>query len=1213
MNIQVIVTGNQTTREYHLDTECYHQLDQQSLSLVTMDTRGISSEDAFILRSHCSLRLILKIICTLGCLCHFIVINSYYFKYETAAFYAPYIALRQQIPLLSLCFISSHSTATNITFMDQSNLVDISFDSSTFPSVNVSSVVIDCHMRNFSTGKMDFNSDCSVFFDVNQSRRDRYCMCYTLIVKNQLNFSSLQPASAMVDKFILYRLSLRDDLVNMKRMIFFNHLDPWPHQTPLYLMEFDATSERRKSSSFLLVHELIQYKGLPAPYDTKCIQSRPIACRVDSSHPLCSRNLCHQYLTVTDIEQQTRMNRGIDLAVGSEGAPVQLVKFFPKSSATAFFIQACSILGLWCSLSVASLVVSSIKFYREKRHLDSPELMKKWYDELINISRAARIDFTAIKLAVNRNICHRKTNQNTPRRLMKTILKIIILILFLREFTLLSIDYFKYKTRMEIHLTYDHALTVPGMSYCFNMDKWLNLKKPDHRLSLFNETMTAYSNKLNFTVKQILESTVDINSAIKSCRIRSSLTSSLEKRNDCLYHFDVTKFYFNEMICYNFNPRVNYQLKINIFRANDSHPSLLYSIIPEDSLSYANPIQPIISLDLPTESRFLASRLYRQYPHELIISSFIVYEYTNLPIPYDTMCDTTYNSNNCNIRCLNFSRINLTPYSELHSLPINLRPINYNDLKNESLAYFIKNMETKCTSMCRGSCHDSFTKTLQYQGYSSNERLELALAVPKYPFYQFDAIALFTLYTFLYQLACCASFWVGFSLVSILTFLVKNNKKHKIPHLSIYLTKVTQQLEMFLTKRYKRINGSTNSPKKQYIFKLKRTLLPCLLVLGFCAHSFTTVADYFRYQIEVDTRLELQTHSNEFMVTICISFYQLNLQGNYSVENIFMRSPRTEDVLLECGYRGVHLAEFSKFPNVLQQRIMPHINSTSLCSSLFRVKKFISLAMVCYQIKPRDKAYDAEINGKYHLNNIKIYQFFTLKRIISRYNLTLAVSQNPARVSMLFSTSIIASTGSTNYWSWINYIKYDVDSLPYPYDIDVFDGLTELKCQRKCISDTSLKERKLISAFGEATYTSLRHETLDESVSQASMNIRVNCYKICRQHESDGDKTSSYFQTSHDGPYEDEESKSENGTNGLWFRLSDYLVPHTYLHPSLRLLDLVLYIGTIYSIWFGLSALQTVSCVFSPRSYSSQCFLPRLSIVRRLYAHDIACRRKSHK
>ena len=1068
-------------------------------------------------------------------------------------------------------------------------------------------------MRNFTTGMMDMSGDCSVFFHASLSTRKRYYKCYTLEAKTKARFSPLEPAAAMADKFVLYRFSLRDEFVDFSRMIFFNHLGPWPQHTLLYLIDLDTTSADRKQRSFLLAYELIKYERLPAPYDTRCITSRPIACRGGGSDPPCSRDLCNQYIAVTNIEKLERTNRGIHISVRSEGAPTQLVKFSPQASANAFFIQACSILGLWCSISVSSLLLSSIRFYKEKKHLSSPELMKKWYDELISISRAAGIDFTTIKIAVNRNVCRRRVNQSATRRVIKIILKILIVLLFMRELTLLSIDYLKYKTRMEIHLTNDHQLPVPAISYCFFMNKWFDVPNPDYRLALFNETMTEYARKLNPTVKQILETAVAPHSAIKSCRIRSSLTSPLEKRADCSDHFNVTKFYHNEMICYYFNPRVNYHLKINIFRRNDSHPSLQYSIALEDSLAKASHFQPIVSLELPTLSRHLASRLYREHPKELVISSFIVYEYTNLPVPYDTMCDTSYNSNNCNIRCLNFSRINLAPYSELHSLPLDLRLIDYNDLKNESLAHFIKNAEIKCAQMCRGLCHDSLTKTLQHNGYSSNERLELALAVPKYPFYRFNAIPVITLATFVYQLACCASFWVGFSLLFIVTFLLKSEKKVKVPHLSLYLTRLTEKLETFIRTRYRPVNWPPHSRENQPLLKLKKLLLPCLLVVGFGCHSFTTVATYFRYQTEVDTRLELQTDFTELMVTICISFYQLDLKGNYSVANIFMRSPRSEDVLLECGHRGAHLPEFSRFPSVLQQRIMPHINSSSLCSSLFNVKKFISLAMVCYQISPREGKHDAEFNGKYHLNNIKSYQFLTLTRRFSKYNLTLAVSQKPARVSLLFATAIIATSGSTNYWSWINYIKYDLDSLPYPYDIDVFDGLTELKCQRKCISDTSSRQRNVISAFGETDYTSLVHESLEESVSSASLKIRATCDEICREHQWDGGKTIGYFQTSHDGPFEDTGDKSENGTNGLWFRSSDFLVPHTFLYPSLRLLDLVLYIGTVYSIWFGLSALQTVNCIFSPSSFSSKCFLPRESIVRRLYALHIACRGDFHQ
>lgn len=121
-----------------------------------------------------------------------------------------------------------------------------------------------------------------------------------------------------------------------------------------------------------------------------------------------------------------------------------------------------------------------------------------------------------------------------------------------------------------------------------------------------------------------------------------------------------------------------------------------------------------------------------------------------------------------------------------------------------------------------------------------------------------------------------------------------------------------------------------------------------------------------------------------------------------------------------------------------------------------------------------------------------------------------------------------------------------------------------------------------MSPYGEfGDPTPFVHQNLEESLSSDASAIRQRCEKQCSSHKFHDARLFNYFRTFNPGLFDDPLDRTENGTMGLWFRNSDYLYQYTRIFPSLRLLDLVLYIGSIYSVWFGLSALNTIDSLFS--------------------------------
>lgn len=1162
----------------------------------------------FSSRRHKQARKLAIFLCVIGCLCHLVVINIEYFQYESVATYAPYIALSQDMPMTSICFVPLTPNDRYSTFMQQ-KLPDIYHMNYTDIDVNVSSIMKSCRMRNFITGRTEHTNNCSNLFHATRSNRINYYICYTFTVKSKLSFNSVRAASMMEEKFVLYTMTLRNKLKIFNRMVFFNHFVLWPEDELHYLIDIESKFTHGQVASFVLQYELIEMFRLPPPYNTRCLMKKPSWCRENIIHSTCTRELCSQKFVITHIHRVMSDNNEIEITIKIGDTPPDFVKFTPRISTKNFFIQVCSILGLWCSLSVSSFIMNLYDLLKKSKK--SSKIIKQLHQQLIISARAAGIDYSDIK-------CKSHETSLSIRECFiifsKTLSKIIIILLFLREFTYLSIDYSKYSTRTEIFPDSDIPLDLPGLSYCFQLQDWMKWRYIDGRLSSFDRSMTERANISNLTLRQIFNSIPNVNSVIKSCRVRSHLTAPLTIHTDCLNHFNVIKFYHSDMICYNFNPVVSFALTLNLSRYNDAHPSILYTITIQDYLANLITIQPIVSNGIPDISRLLTGKLFRQQENELIISSFLMSKMSRLAAPYDTMCNPTSAGSECQIKCMSLSRYNLTPYSELHMNSLDYRLVNYNDMKNESFIQILSDIESKCSSICRGYCDLTVAKTFNLPGYSSNEKLELALAVPKYPFYRFDSKPVFTLNIFLYQLACCASFWLGLSgilLVNII-FPIKliTNESTSIRHLYHLINKIENVIRQRRRSMYIRI-PSTFKKSRRNICRIVCLTLP---VFGFIIHSFITIAEYFQYPTILDTRFELQFNSTRLRATICISLDQLDLKGNYSVRNIVSLVPTGEQILLECGHRGMHLSELAHLPHILIQRIMPFINSSSLCSTVFRVKRMISLAMICYEISPQEDIFGDSGIEKYYLDHMKMYQYFILHPSVAKFNLTIAVSSKSPVLSLLYSTSIYSlSNYSGSIWWWINNSMYRINSLPYPYDTAAFDGLSKVKCFRSCVGETTLSERNLLSSIGSFDEPPfILHESPEDSVSLRSSQITFKCRKLCSRKISTG-IVSEYFKTQHDGPYYDLTGKTGHRTSCLWFRSSDSLIIHTYLHPALRFLDLVLYIGTLYSVWFSLSALQTVNVLFSHSNSPSLNNIHEDVIAKKLLALKILTQNENHR
>lgn len=1101
--------------------------------------------------------------------------------------FAPYVPRTQEVPKVAICLTHGLVSNKNDPYLEA--VIDRTKSKPIFNSNVDPSVIIDnCAFQNFKLATVE-DVNCSSYFNVEQ-RTEGIHNCYLFEPKNRTEYNLLKLVTSPNERRFIYQMSLVKSISQLNRILPLIYFKSSPDFERFYATDLDISMKNNHLLFFS--YSLLEIIKLPYPYDTNCVNEEKNFCHQNANNTIkfkC-KSTCRDNLTITHVELFHDFNEGIYFQIGSLGSPVSRVNFVEKIRFKSFLIQLASLLSLWLSVSVVLFSEKIIDFScftlksHKKGEEDGDKRISKLHQQLIALTQKARVHFTILSTNVTNEIMQIHTLKTNFRlELIKTVTKVAIISLYLTETFNLTKDYFAYSTRMDIRIEVAANIDYPSLSHCIDMVYWVKMSKPKY-FEKYDQTFVKFLKKFNHTIEEAFNMVPSVDSFITRCRVRNSVDAPLILYKNCSEFFEVKKFWQANYMCYLSRPKFDYKFDATKAIQNTDQPGVLYSIVINEKLASITHFLPIVSYQFPYVSRFLSSRLYKQMDKQLTALSFATYEYQQLPKPYETGCTPVSSLSQCDLKCINFTKINRTPYSELHYEPIPKYPVNYVDMKNNETANYVLKVEKYCQKICRIDCKESISKTFESYAYSSRESLELAVLMPKSPIYSFEAIPVYTFSTFIYQMACCASFWLGFSIIKMNKLFSHHHEKVKNLTRHIYLNNLVNQLEKSLYSNVKtKKNYFLSTLKKRLIKRKVETFFFLIVTLGFFIHTFDTASYYFKYQTSMDTRINFESNFTELFATICLKIDQLDLKDDYSVINIFSKSPKVDEILLECGHRGVNLDNLSHLPPVLKQRILPFINSTEVCNKLFRIRKVLTFGMVCYMILPGPKTQNAEFTAKYQIFSVKTYEYFTIRQTLSKYNLTITASQKPPSLSLFLSAKTQAIDPSKSYWYWVSYIKFWINVLPYPYNMDVYIGIQHQSCVRYCLAGAALKIGK-VSPYGK-TYNStslLKHETLEESMSTESTKAREKCERQCESSRFYGSLRRSYFETYTDGPYDDTiKSRKELGTIGYWFRNSDFLVTHTKFFPELRVLDLILYIGSIFSIWFGFSTLELADWFFN--------------------------------
>lgn len=1154
----------------------------------------LSPEDMMATSSssrHSTIKFVAKVICVTGCIMHLVTMNVNYLKYETDVMYGPYIALSQTIPSETICFGRQSVDETKKMFMEPGP--GDSFDSKVENiTVAASSVIENCRARNFTPNLVDRIDNCSKLFSASLSVRMNHYRCYTMKPVKDVEFNTLASTASISERDMLYAFSVTKNFTKYNRITFALHFNNWPYEELIYAIAEDIeTFPQPKRFSFLQSYEVFEFERLEPPYSTKCLPELPSFCSSNSrmNFSICSSSLCHQRLAVINNYLLSESENGINVQVQPLNTPIKRIEHSPAVQLNHFLIDTFNVVALWCSISVNLLTQSLVSLLERKKIIKTASSLNHWQNMLIEVSGKVHVDFVHLHSKIER---YKSQKNNLWSNRVILVARLFILSACTYEMVKISIDFFQYKTKMHINLQLNAKIPIPDVSHCVDVQQWFNVTRPHWRFQNFTKEASQLSREFNYTLADLFHATPHPSSVIKKCRIRKLPESPLTTHHKCREYFKVRKFFHENLLCYLIQPVTHRKLDGEITRERENNPHILYSIVINEQLARVSRQQAIVSYGFPTKSRFLSNRMFKGNKNERVILSFYAYTYEKLTSPYDTNCSMGRNENDCHLECLNYTSINRIPHSELLADPIDKKLVDFNDLNNHSTAQFIAKMEAECSDKCKEVCKDTIVKTVQQNAYSSDEKLELVVNLPRYPLFEFRTVALRSCYDYLYELACCASFWIGFSLIILIDHLRSFNNVHQSPTRFEYLCALTRELGKIVQskldsiesrKERKRCSRITRYLKRRF----KSFLFICMLTIGFLCQSLNWATMYFEYPTQINTRLEFETGITDMRATLCITLDQLNLTSNYSLRNIWAQSPRPDEIILRCGYRGFYSSYSADQPEILRARLMPRIDSPVVCNSVIKLRKIVTLGMVCYEAAPKLGKYEqAEFNARYHLLGPKNFIFFTLRQVLAKHKLLVTVSTGKADISLLFG-SIIPRTGpqqSLRYW--IGYFKFVQTLLPLPYQSGVFGGVRQVMCNRECVARGTMNNLTRLSSFGESDYPAdVNHESGAQSVSNESLMIRNTCEKNCHQMSDRRAIRKTYYRTYYSGPFVDQ-MEGENGTISLWFRSTDCLAPHAIFIESFRILDFIIYLGTIYTLWFGLSVLRTIDLLFSPSSFA---------------------------
>lgn len=1182
-----------------------------------------------------------------------------YMEYAVEIKIGPYFPLHQSFPKLTLCFNLDTVMSNRVPkfFFERHNPHFLNKSTGElFSKVpEVDKVLKKCHFRDPVTDEMvrgKNSTECTKIFSIKRFRMQSY-ICYTLDLEKTFDVYSV--THSLLDSRFLFSATINEPLDRGHVITPLIHLEYRPMDDRIFAQEYIPSLKSKHS--LILSHYLYDVSRLKAPYETRCKPKSQLHCfytcfnayynnlgistthamepddpkwyhirvqdlsnerlrkwhriHLTKSKKLCNRlckwQACEQKLVKTLISEQSD-SKDVNFEIETSAYPVMKLKYEAKFEAFDFFTQCLSLASIWVGFSIFC-------FFTWRPRCKDKGNIKKVASNFRRVTSMLRFFFfkkTSSRKESTKRPEVRTKSKNQWIKLMSRAFSCLVFGLFLYQLYNVIYYYTKYETAVKFNFELNPKIeNYPSIVVCFRVDDLFHTKMAvNTRESNYHKILTRRDSDMNHTLAELFNKSIS-DELLIGCRFRNFSATFLQfallPAEDCRSNMKIEKFFHNRKICYKFTPTVKLKrrLRQSQMRFLSINPGMLYSIVLHPSVA---PFTMHYLVMLDSSSDLLYSIEHTAKAGKGDVSRMHVLAYSkrriqNLPRPYDTDCKPNYSLAWCFINCYSesISKINRIPYNLLESRPLKYKILSYTDLLNESINLYWQQLERKCNKCHRESCEYSFTKTYSNGLNRPEFDTEYIVGLAAYPTSTTTSIARNTLYDLYYQVACCLSFWLGFSAIAVNPVRLYHFKRMK--RLVLSLRKRVSLMKHFVLPNVPEMS-TTFAPIAYFKEKLREKLtraaimnvaiaLVCLIVCVF--HIVFSSIPYFSYPTIIECSRSLES-SSDFSFSICLDAIDFlanksqpsrdsikldsSILVNVSVKQLFNLLPETDEILDECAFWKLSSdvnrpADLTK----VTDRIFFYYSNRTICNSLFKVRKILIQNKLCYQIYPSNPT---NWNRNQFLNSIVLPR--TLFAVSVPYSLLTpsfsVILSSTFRFPYISSNYVprVLKSKYPNVYYFVSYTRYQQTVLLPPYSVGEFTHMYMTKCFERC-TENYFNNRNL-TLFGgyEAPVDNLHFIT---SVERNDPVISWNIHKVTSECKLGCQQSNKYYwqnETEYSFTVTQTSKEFKGGGNGIVefnLKSTDDLVMSTKFKEAITLCDLIINIGSIISVWFGLSALAS--------------------------------------
>ena len=788
------------------------------------------------------------------------VLTTDFYKYQSISLCFGYLGLLNRTNYLKYGFKPTPQEA----FLDFRNQLSILTVKQIFElTPDEKSLVSACRVRDefyYELNELSLD-DCHHYFRFHKAVQGEN-VCYYITPRDDLNFSWTKVANSFLNQGHVYDLWLTPG-INGKIVIVTSYegseLDPYPLLSRNFAerLSFYKKDPNETADNVITAYSFLnQYKALPPPYDTRCVNDDKYShCRkhcldeklatihrvhyslVEKNvsldmkylnfedlenttvlnlvnktehhcYRVCSRSPCRQTISFTDAYSDYLKSEDSSLRIKScvPASPTVHIESMPDIRPIDFFQYVCNCFGIWFGLSVMSINPFTV--------------LSKHQSYLRYLSRHHSNRYCRFKII----------------QVFSLIFCLLCVTGFFIQTSELSKTYFAYKTSSRIEVESTDDLRYPNIVFCSRFIALID----------WNQVNVTRNESNKLTVRQIFALTPEANDSLAGCTTRYDQSEEMKFQGSqhCLQIFYAIKFVAGADVCYGFIPHgqyiysqrkvtraltdlgMIYKLHLSNLLSHAKNPTFITYFLTSEYIASTTPDRW-----LPIQSRSFADRLVADSDS----SNYFIFQGTShnislLPEPYDTQC--TYNESmescpqDCNIHYIR-SKVNRLPFNEVLYSHDDLQILSDKDLQNEIVKEIVSQGTEYCKNKCRQTVCDydyALTEVNAYNNsFDSENRITLVAGVPKANGLTISSFPFMTLFTYLNNIGVSASVWFGFSILSVLLYPYE------------YYTRTSKKTTRNVRKQHNCVTNhqkGENSKRKM----IPRIYCPCSICQSFFKH-----------------------------------------------------------------------------------------------------------------------------------------------------------------------------------------------------------------------------------------------------------------------------------------------------------------------------------------------------------------------------------------